>query len=85
MPTTIENDETVIEISSAYGTMWYLLVETGDLNNDDNVDFVDYSKLSQYWLQDEQSVDISKLPFGDGIVDFEDLAVIIRNWLEGIY
>ncbi len=84
VPTTIENDQTVVEISPAYETMWYLLIESGDLNNDGKVDFEDFSKIGQYWLQDEQSVDISTLPFGDGIVDFKDLAVIIKNWLENI-
>jgi hypothetical protein len=46
--TTIENDETVVEISPAHGTMRYILFETGDVN-------------------------------GDGTIDFEDLAVLIRN------
>ncbi|MDD5327331.1 MAG: carbohydrate binding domain-containing protein [Phycisphaerae bacterium] len=82
VPTTIENNQTVIEISPAYETMWYLLVESGDLNNDGTVNLEDLSKMGQYWLQDEPSVDISPLPFGNGIVDIEDLAVLAENWLE---
>ncbi len=84
IPVTIENDRTVVEISPVYETMWYLLVETGDLNNDGKVDFEDFSKLGKHWLQNEPSVDIFPLPFGDGIVDFKDLAVLAENWLEDI-
>lgn len=83
VPTTVENNQTVVEILPAYETMWYLLAETGDLNDDGKVTFEDFCRLAQYWLQNEPSVDISLLPFGDGIVDFEDLAVIAENWLAG--
>jgi len=40
-----------------------------DFNADGKVNFEDYSKLAQFWLQNESSVDIAPLPFGDGIVD----------------
>jgi subtilisin family serine protease len=51
-----------------------------DLNNDGLTDFKDFSKLAQYWQQDESSVDIAP-PIGDGIVDFKDLAAFAENWL----
>jgi len=82
VPTTIVDNQTVVEILPMYETMWYLLVESGDLDDDRKVSFSDFSKLSQYWLQDESSVDISPLPFGDGIVDEKDLDTLCKNWLE---
>jgi hypothetical protein len=52
-----------------------------DLNEDGRVDSRDISKLGQYWSGDESSVDIAPLPFGDGIVNFKDLAALIERWL----
>jgi hypothetical protein len=52
-----------------------------DLNKDGKVDFRDYCRLSQYWLQDEPSVDIAPPPFGDGIVNFQEVEVLAENWL----
>ena len=51
-----------------------------DFNGDKIVDLKDFSKLAQYWGQDESSVDIAP-PFGDGIVDFHDLAVFAEYWM----
>jgi subtilisin family serine protease len=53
----------------------------GDLNSDGKVDFKDFSKLAQYWQQDEPSVDIAPPPDGDGIVDIQDVAVLASYWL----
>lgn len=54
-----------------------------DLNGDGIVNLMDFSKLAQYWLQEEPSVDIAPPPLGDGKVDFKDLAVLAEHWLEG--
>ena len=53
-----------------------------DLNGDGKVDFKDFRKLAQYWGQDEPSCDIAPLPFGDGIVDEQDLMVLAEHLLE---
>jgi len=45
------------------------------------VTFKDFSILGQYWSGDESSVDIGPPPFGDGIINFKDLAVLVENWL----
>ncbi len=82
VPTKIVDNQAVVEILPMYESMWYLLVGSGDFDDDRKVSFNDFSKLSQYWLQDESSVDISPLPFGDGIVDGKDLAILCENWLE---
>jgi hypothetical protein len=59
-------------------------VPSPDFNRDWIVDFKDFSQLAQYWGQDESSVDIAPLPFGDNIVNFTDLAVFAENWLQEI-
>ncbi|MHC4559601.1 MAG: LamG domain-containing protein [Planctomycetota bacterium] len=51
-------------------------------NGDGKVDFKDFCKLVQHWGQDESSVDISPTPFGDQIVDIQDLAVFAEYWLQ---
>ncbi len=81
VPTSVEGNQTVFEMSPVYETMWYLLNVTGDVDGNGQVSFVDFSKIGQSWLQDEQSVDIAPVPYGDGIVDFEDMAVLVDTWL----
>jgi L-ascorbate metabolism protein UlaG (beta-lactamase superfamily) len=51
-----------------------------DFNSDGIINLSDFSKLAQYWLLDEPSVDIFPLPAGDGIVNLEDLAVLGQYW-----
>jgi gluconolactonase len=55
-----------------------------DFNGDEIVDMADFSRLAQYWHQDESSVDISPAPVGDGRVDFQDLAVLADYWLKEV-
>jgi hypothetical protein len=56
------------------------IIPVVDFNGDEIVDFKDFSKLAQYWGQNESSVDIAP-PIGDGTVDFQDLAVFAGYWL----
>ncbi|HUW18384.1 MAG TPA: hypothetical protein VMW16_03705 [Sedimentisphaerales bacterium] len=58
---------------------------TGDLTGDGNTNFKDFAKLASYWLQDEFFVDVAPLPNGDCVVDFHDVSVLAKHWLEGIY
>ena len=81
VPTSAENGQTIIELSPAYQTMWYLVTVSGDVNGDGKVTFADFSKMGQYWRQNEPSVDIGPLPLGDSMVDFEDIAVLADTWL----
>ncbi len=57
---------------------------TGDLTGDREVNFEDFAKLACYFAQDEFSVDIMPPPSGDGIVDFQDLSIVVEHWLETI-
>jgi len=52
-----------------------------DFNGDGAVDMKDFCKLAHYWLEDEQSVDISPPPHGDGVVNYRDLAGLVEYWL----
>jgi hypothetical protein len=56
----------------------------GDLDRDYNVDFVDFAILASQWQQQQPpgvpSADIAQ-PGGDGIVDMQDLALLVDNWL----
>ena len=61
--------------------MTYGAAKGPDLNEDGRIDFKDYCKLANHWLQDETSADIAPPPLGDGRVDSNDLAVLIGNWL----
>jgi hypothetical protein len=57
------------------------IIPVVDFNGDEKVDLKDFSKLAQYWGQNESSVDIAP-PIGDGTVDFQDLAVFAEYWLK---
>jgi len=59
------------------------IVPIVDFNGDGIVNLKDFSKLAQYWGQDEPSVDIGPMPWGDGTVDIKDLAVLVEHWLTG--
>jgi len=52
-----------------------------DLNGDGIVDLKDFSKLAQYWGQDEPSCDVGPMPWGDGRVDIHDMAALGTYWL----
>jgi hypothetical protein len=56
------------------------IIPVVDLNGGGIVNLKDFSKLAQYWGQNESSVDIAP-PIGDGTVDFQDLAVFAEYWL----
>ena len=53
----------------------------GDFTADGKINFHDFAKLARYWGQNEPSVDISPWPYGDGLVDMRDAAVLVENWL----
>jgi hypothetical protein len=52
-----------------------------DFYPDWSVNMKDFSELAQYWGQDAPSVDIGPMPWGDGVVDIQDLAVLLEYWL----
>ena len=50
-----------------------------DLNGDGIVDSADICIMVDYWGTDEWLCDVAPLPFGDGIVDVEDLKVLAEH------
>ena len=74
------------DYSAVSGNVWGvdLLGLLGDFDCNGVVNFKDFSKFAEYWLQNESSVDIAPPPNGDGIVDHKDLAVFAEYWLKKI-
>jgi hypothetical protein len=54
-----------------------------DFNGDGKINFKDFSILAQYLSQNESLVDIYPPPFGNGIVDYNDVGVFVKSWLTG--
>jgi len=52
-----------------------------DFSGDGRVNFKDFSILAQNLSQNESSVDVGPPPFGDGVVDHQDLRVFLEHWL----
>ena len=50
-----------------------------DFNSDGIVDAADICLMLDYWLTDEPLYDIAPRPFGDGIVDVQDLIVLAEH------
>jgi predicted secreted protein len=55
-----------------------------DLNGDGIVDCADMCEMVDHWGTDEQLYDIGPMPWGDGIVDVQDLIVLAEHLFEGI-
>ncbi|MHC4627466.1 MAG: hypothetical protein ACYTDV_10840 [Planctomycetota bacterium] len=53
-----------------------------DFNDDGAVDIDDLSRLIESWGLDDPLVDIGPMPWGDGIVDAKDLAVLAEFMVE---
>lgn len=60
-------------------------VTRADFNGDCCVNFRDFAYVALQWLQSpgEPSADIAPPPDGDGIVNMQDLAVLVEHWLDG--
>jgi len=54
-----------------------------DLNTDGIVNAADMCMMIDYWDTDETLYDIAPTPFGDGIVDVQDLIVLAEHLFEG--
>jgi hypothetical protein len=53
-----------------------------DLNNDGIVDAVDMCIVVDHWGTDNQLCDVGPMPWGDGIVDVQDLIVLAEHLFE---
>jgi len=55
----------------------------GDFSRDRVTDVGDLAILSDAWLTDNGFMDLAPRRTGDGIVNFQELALLARGWLEG--
>jgi len=55
-----------------------------DFNGDGIVDCADMCEMVDHWGTNEQLYDIGPMPWGDGIVDVQDLIVLAEHLFEGI-
>ncbi|MHC4619999.1 MAG: PhoPQ-activated protein PqaA family protein [Planctomycetota bacterium] len=55
----------------------------GDWNRDGATDVLDLAVLSEVWLTDNAYMDLVPRRTGDGIVNFRELTLLGRHWLEG--
>jgi hypothetical protein len=73
--------------SGGYGGLdiWQVSVEPiVDLNGDGMVDALDICIIIDNWQTDNPLCDIAPLPFGDGVVDVEDLIVLAEHLFEEV-
>ncbi len=65
--------------------IWQVSIEPiVDLNGDGIVDAADACIIIDYWGTDEPLCDIGPMPWGDGIVDVQDLIVLAEHLFEGM-
>jgi len=63
--------------------LWQVSIDpVVDLNGDGIVDSADMCIMIGYWGTDESLCDIGPMPWGDGIVDVEDLIVLAEHLFE---
>jgi hypothetical protein len=74
-------------ISGGYGgrDMWQVSIDpVVDLNRDGMVDWDDMYSMEEYWDTNEPLCDIGPMPWGDGVVDVNDLIVLVEHFFEGL-
>ncbi len=61
-----------------------IVIPFGDIDQDGDVDFVDYAILANQWLKSPGVPPADIAPQnGDGIVDWQDLRELAEHWLAG--
>jgi hypothetical protein len=71
------NDSNIVDM----GAYEFEPVLAGDFDRNCRIDFFDYSILAEDWLESSDLCDIAPVPYGNGAVDIEDVAVVCKNWL----
>ena len=73
--------------SGGFGSvdLWQVSIEpVVDLNGDDKVDAADMCIIVDHWGEDYSLCDIGPTPFGDGVVDVQDLIVLAEHLFESV-
>jgi len=66
-----------IRFADALSTV--LSADAVDFNGDGKIDKVDVSAVIDHWQQDDPTYDIAPPPFGDGVVDVQDLVAVAEH------
>jgi len=53
-----------------------------DFNGDAGINFQDFAQLAQHWRGTDAATDVAPWPLGDGLVDLNDLSILMRFWLQ---
>lgn len=70
-----------LDLSTYY--MWKVpIIPIVDFNGDGKVDVADVSIMVEHWHTDNPLCDIGPMPWGDGFVDAQDLAVLAKYLVE---
>jgi Tol biopolymer transport system component len=73
---------------TGYGGSWDTwqapVIPVVDFNGDKKVDIQDLLRLIESWGEDDPSVDMGPMPWGDGKVDEKDLEVLMSYWQQEI-
>jgi hypothetical protein len=65
--------------------MWQVSIDqVVDLNGDGMVDWDDMWIMADFWDTNEPLCDIAPMPWGDGVVDVNDLIVLVEHFFEGL-
>ncbi len=65
----------------AYEFHWFYI---GDFEGDDcDVDLGDFAVMAQSWLQDNPAIDIVAYLDPDGVIDTQELLVVVEHRLTG--
>jgi hypothetical protein len=99
-PVNTSNDDVHPSISADGSTLYFASTRHGgsgrsdlykasidpivDLNGDGIVDAVDICIMVDFWGTDEPLCDIGPMPWGDGVVDIQDLIVLAEHLFEGL-
>ena len=79
----ISADGSTLYFSSTGADLWKVSIEpVVDLNSDGIVDSADMCIIVDHWGTDNSLCDIGPMPWGDGIVDVEDLIVLAQHLFE---
>ena len=53
-----------------------------DFNADARINFQDFARLARHWRDTDAATDVAPWPSGDGLVDFNDLSILTKCWLQ---
>jgi hypothetical protein len=69
--------------TGGFAALWQVsITPVVDFNGDGTVDGVDFDIMIDFWGTDASLCDVGPMPWGDGVVDVEDLIVLVEHILQ---